>query len=325
VYDNREAFTFNDISLVPNYSDTEREDINITTKFCGYDMTVPVLSSPMDTVTNMDVVQKMRECGGLGIHHRYYAKGDEDYNEMLYSARLSGGIAVSPSMPVVALKKFIGVNPEQVAVIDVAHGHTQRNLDFAKLLQDLGYKHIVSGNIATLHAALSYIDVGVKILRVGIGAGFACTTRTNIGVGIPQAYAVSSIWRELPTYPMGTDITIISDGGHRTTGDIIKALVLGADYVMLGSMLAGCNESPSGTTYRGMASKEAQSARGKQNFVVEGITKTVERKGALQDVLNNIRASIEQACYYVGARNLDELKGSDWVFVSNHGYQEGLA
>ena len=94
---------------------------------------------------------------------------------------------------------------------------------------------------------------------------------------------------------------------------------------MLGSMLAGCNESPNGTTYRGMASKEAQFARGKQSFVVEGISKQVERKGSLKGVLENIKASIEQACYYVGARNLDELKGSDWVFVTNHSYLEGLA
>jgi len=118
---------------------------------------------------------------------------------------------------------------------------------------------------------------------------------------------------------------LISDGGHRTTGDIIKALALGADYVMLGSMLAGCNESPPGVPYRGMASKEAQHARGKQNFVVEGIAKPVERKGALKNVVDDIKASIEQACYYIGVKNLDELKGSEWVFVSNHGYQEGLA
>jgi len=322
MYDNRQAFTFNDISLVPQYSDTEREDINITTKFCGYEMTVPVISSPMDSVTNFEVVQKMREYGGLGIHHRY-----EHHDTIMRSARMAGGIAVSPSMDKNFLKQCVQINPEQIAVIDVAHGHTQRNLDFAKLLQDLGYKYIISGNIVTLHAALSYIDVGVKMLRIGVGSGFACTTRVNIGVGIPQAYAISSIWKELPTYPMGMDkdVVLISDGGHRTTGDIIKALALGADYVMLGSMLAGCNESPPGIPYRGMASKEAQHARGKQNFVVEGIAKPVERKGALKDVLANIKASIEQACYYVGAKSLDELKGSEWVFVTNHGFIEGLA
>jgi len=202
MYDNRQAFTFNDISLVPQYSDTEREEVNITTTFCGYEMTVPVISSPMDSVTNFEVVQKMREYGGLGIHHRY-----DDPNTILRSARQQGGIAVSPSMDKNFLKQCVQINPEQVAVIDVAHGHTQRNLDFAKLLQDLGYKHIVSGNIVTISAALSYIDIGVKMLRIGMGSGYACTTRVNIGVGIPQAYAVSSIWRELPTYPMaGSDV-----------------------------------------------------------------------------------------------------------------------
>src|SRR4030043_245694 len=102
MYDNRQAFTFNDISLVPQYSDTEREDINITTKFCGYEMTVPVISSPMDSVTNFEVVQKMREYGGLGIHHRY----DDPYG-ILYSAGLKGGIAVSPSMEKKFLKMYL--------------------------------------------------------------------------------------------------------------------------------------------------------------------------------------------------------------------------
>ena len=190
MYDNREAFTFNDISLVPQYSDTEREDVNISSTFCGYKMDVPIISSPMMDVTDFTVVQKMRELGAIGIHHRY-----EDLITMARSARQAGGIAVSPSLPKAFLKECLDVNPEQIAVIDVAHGHTQRNLDFAKMLQDMGYKHIVSGNIATIEAALAYIHIGVTNLRVGIGSGFACTTRTNIGVGVPQAYAITEIWK----------------------------------------------------------------------------------------------------------------------------------
>jgi len=314
VYDSQRLFTFNDILLVPQYSDTEREDVDIHSNFCGYDMSVPVISSPMDSVTDFTVVGEMRKRGGIGIHHRY-----ADEYEMIRSARQEGGIAVSPSMSDKILESFLEVNPNQIAVIDVAHGYTKRNLDFARKLQDMGYKNIISGNIATPDAALAYLHIGVYCLRVGIGSGHVCTTRVNLGVGVPQAYAVWSIYKEIQSG------VIISDGGHSNTGDIVKALALGADYVMLGSMLAGCNESPLGTTYRGMASKEAQFARGKQDFVVEGVSKKVDPKGSLKDVLENIRMSIEQACYYLGVRNLQELKGSDFYEITQNSYLEGLA
>jgi IMP dehydrogenase len=316
-----DAFTFNDILLVPNYSDIERGDIDLNTMFCGHKMSVPVISSPMDTVTGVSMCKEMKKNGALGIYHRY--EYDTDQEKTKLASKTIDGMAVSPSMSREFLKSLRSNNPELIVVIDVAHGHTKRNLDFAKLLQDIGFDYIMSGNIATPNAAWDYLEAGVNILRVGIGSGHACITRTQIGVGVPQGQVIYDIYNDI--YETGQNFTIISDGGHRNTGDIVKALALGADYVMLGSMLAGTHESLGGNNYRGMASKEAQLARGKQDFVVEGVSKTVDNKGHVKDVLADIKSSIEQACYYLGARNLKELKGSEFIRISQQSWVEGLA
>jgi IMP dehydrogenase len=284
-------------------------------------MLLPVLSSPMDTVTGFTMVIEMRKRGALGIYHRYeYDKSPEVLQRV---AREKCGMAVSPSMSTLFLKSLRDVNPDLLVVIDVAHGHTQRNLDFAKLLQDIGFKYIMSGNIATPDAAWDYLELEIRLLRVGMGSGHACITRTQTGVGVPQAQAIYDIYNDL--CDTGQPFYIISDGGHRNTGDIVKALALGADYVMLGSMLAGTHESLGGNNYRGMASKEAQLERGKQDFVVEGVSKTVDTKGSLKDVLAEIKGNIEQACYYLGAKNLQELKKSEFIRISQQSWAEGLA
>ena len=117
---------------------------------------------------------------------------------------------------------------------------------------------------------------------------------------------------------------IISDGGHRTSGDVVKALALGADFVMLGGMLAGTDESEgylNGTGYRGMASEAALSRR-KDEFFVEGIEKPVEPKGPVANVLKQIKDAIEQACYYTGSRNIQELRESEIIFLSNGSMKE---
>jgi len=146
----------------------------------------------------------------------------------------------------------------------------------------------------------------------------ACTTRVVTGVGVPQLTAIQNIWDAV-----GHDAIIISDGGHRTTSDIIKSLAFGADFVILGGMLAGTDEAEGGTHFRGMASAGALSERKKEYFV-EGISKEVQPKGSVIKVLENIKQAIETSCYYLGARNLKELKDVDYVYVTHNGYVEGL-
>ena len=201
--------------------------------------------------------------------------------------------------------------------MDVAHGNTRRNLDFCREMLDLGV-NVVSGNIANKEGALRYLDIGVTHLRVGIGSGSVCSTRIVTGIGYPQASAIAEIDKLRFNHP---ELRIISDGGHKTTGDIVKALALGADFVMLGGMFAGTDEAEGGTNYRGMASAEALSTR-KKEFFVEGIGKNVEPKGSVKNVLKNIREAIEQACYYTGSRNIKELRETEIIHLSSGSMRE---
>lgn len=320
------AFTFDDISLVPQFSESERGDIDTSSKFFNYILDVPIVSSPMDTITGIKMMRAMADGGGIGIHHRYC-----DTRILESATQYIGGIAVSPSMGMEIISNLLSLRSGMIFSLDVAHGHTKRNLDFCRELVLMGAR-LISGNIVTTEAAEAYMKIGVSRLRVGIGSGSACSTRVVTGVGVPQLSAIQSIYKEFP------EATIISDGGHRTTGDIVKALALGADFVMLGGMLAGTDEAegtiqyttPAGrvvgggfSNFRGMASAEALSQR-KKEFFVEGVSKQVEMKGSVINILENIKDAIETACYYLGATNLKELKGAEYVYVTQNGFQEGL-
>lgn len=310
------AFTFDDVSLVPQFSETERGDIDISSELFGMMMKVPIISSPMDTITGIAMMKAMRKSYALGIYHR-----SEVSIQMFEGALRYGGVAVSPSMGLDFIEKLLPPpSPWNVAPLfcfDVAHGHTKRNLNFAHELVKMG-ADVISGNIVTEEAAEAYLKIGVKALRVGIGSGSACTTRVVTGVGVPQLTAIQNIWDAV-----GNDAIIISDGGHRTTGDIVKALAFGADFVMLGGMLAGTDEAEGGTHFRGMASEGALSQR-KSEFFVEGVSKEVALKGSVVKLLENIKQAIETACYYLGATNLKELKGAEYVYVTQNGWKEGL-
>jgi IMP dehydrogenase len=303
--------TFDDVLLVPQYSELERGDIDISSKLFGFDMRVPVISSPMDSISGLKMLQALLAYGTIGIHHRYCDL------KTLEIADKFGGIAVSPSIGIDFLETLMqDGEPHHIFCMDVAHGYTKRNLEFCRQLVQMG-ANVISGNIVTEDAAEAYLKIGVRTLRVGIGAGSACITRQVTGVGFPQLSAVQCVRNAV-----GNDAIIISDGGHRNTGDIVKSLAFGADFVMLGGMLAGTDEAETGTYFRGMASREALSER-KREYFVEGISKEVPHKGSVITVLGKIKNAIETACYYIGASSLKELRGAEYALVTRReGAQE---
>lgn len=318
------AYTFDDILILPQYSDIEREDVDIRSYFHWYCLSVPVMSSPMDTITGKEMMQRIYEIGGLGFHHRYCDKDATKNIEKLRNiGNIPGGIAIAPSLgmnDVLSLKKN-GEYP--LFILDVAHGYTKKNLDFCAELVKNGCV-VISGNVATSQAVEAHLKIGVRDFRIGIGSGSVCTTRSVAGVGLPQASAIRTIYKD---FENEDGINLISDGGHKTTGDIVKALALGANFVMLGGMLAGCNEVPElgKTTYRGMASRDARNGIGKLDCIPEGITKEVKPNGSVANVLKEIEQAIKLACYYVGAKNLQELREkSEIIFITENGFREGL-
>ena len=284
------------VYIVPRYSEIERKDIDLSITLFDWKLFVPVISSPMDTVSNNEMLQALKKEGCIGIQHRYC-----DLSEL---GAIWGGVAVSPSMKLKYMEKLRDAVLSNIVVLDVAHGHTKRNLEFCANLKNMGWD-VIGGSIATKEAAEAYLKIGVDHIRVGIGSGSVCTTRLVTGVGRPQYIAIKEIREEFRD-----DIHIIADGGHRTTGDIAKSFALGADYVMLGRMLACTKEARNDGIYSGMASSAALRRNGKTEFFVEGKSEIIEVNRTVHEVIAEIRSALETTCYYAGVRNLKELAGN---------------
>ncbi|MCC8145923.1 MAG: IMP dehydrogenase [Bacteroidales bacterium] len=224
-------------------------------------------------------------------------------------------------------------------VIDTAHGHSQGVIDVLKeAKRRFSSIDIVIGNIATAEAAKMLIDAGADGLKVGIGPGSICTTRVIAGVGVPQLSAIYDVAKVLK----GTGIPLIADGGLRYSGDIVKALAAGGSTVMMGSLLAGVEESPGETilyngrkfkSYRGMGSLEAMQKGSKDRYfqdveddikklVPEGIAARVPYKGSLYEVIYQMVGGLRAGMGYCGAENIEKLHEAKFTRITNAGMAE---
>ncbi|MDR1762743.1 MAG: IMP dehydrogenase [Dysgonamonadaceae bacterium] len=224
-------------------------------------------------------------------------------------------------------------------VIDTAHGHSRGVIDTLKEAKKrFPSIDIVVGNIATAAAARALADAGADGIKVGIGPGSICTTRIIAGVGVPQLSAIYDVAKELK----GSGIPIIADGGLRYSGDIVKALAAGGWSVMMGSLLAGVEESPGETiiyngrkfkTYRGMGSLEAMQKGSKDRYfqdveddikklVPEGIAARVPFKGALFEVIYQMVGGLRAGMGYCGAKNIEALHEAKFTRITNAGVEE---
>ncbi len=219
-----------------------------------------------------------------------------------------------------------------VLVADTAHGHVRMLLEMVQRLKsDPATRHVqvIGGNVATTDGAQAFVDAGVDAVKVGVGPGSICTTRIVTGVGAPQITAVYDA--SLACRPAG--VPVIADGGMQHSGEIAKAIVAGAEAVMVGSLLAGCEESPGELifvngkqfkAYRGMGSLGAMSSRGKKSYskdryfqaevesddqiVPEGVEGRVAYRGSLSAVTHQMVGGLRQSMFYVGARTIPELQ-----------------
>ncbi len=224
-------------------------------------------------------------------------------------------------------------------VLDSAHGHSKLIIDLLKLIKkNYPNTEVVVGNIATAEAAIDLANAGADAIKVGIGPGSICTTRIIAGVGVPQLSAIYDVASALKDY----DVPVIADGGTRYSGDIVKALSAGASSVMIGSMLAGVEESPGEAiiyegrkfkNYRGMGSIEAMQKGSKDRYgqddendvkklVPEGIVGRVPYKGFLSEVIYQILGGLRAGMGYCGAKNIQELKKARFIKISIAGINE---
>ena len=339
------GITFDDVLLVPKKTNIEsRTQVDLTSRLTPkIKLSIPVVSANMDTVTESTMAIAVAEAGGIGIIHRFLTIDAEA--EKVARVKKKGlivGAAIGVREDYLARTEALLNAGADVIVIDIAHGHS---LYLIKVLKDIKKKfpkaEIIAGNIATGEAAEELIKNGADAVKVGIGPGSICITRLVAGAGVPQVTAIDDVVKVARKYKT----PVIADGGIRTSGDIVKALATGASTVMIGSIFAGAEESPTvmmtkeGKKFkltRGMASLAAYldnhekngNGNGEKNgngvekdlatYAAEGVEAMIPYRGHAQHIIAKLAGGMRSGFSYCGAVNIEELwKNAEFIRISN--------
>ena len=233
----KEALTFDDVTLVPKYSEILPSEVDTSIKLTNYlKLRIPLLSSAMDTVTESKMAIAIAKAGGLGVIHRNLDIKTQilEIKKVKIKKLLVGAaVGAGPS----EFKRADAILKENIdmIVVDTAHGHTKKVSEIIKFIKKRKNKKtaLCAGNIATPEAAKFLLKLGVDIIKVGIGPGSICTTRLVAGIGVPQLSAILTVRNGVKN----KNVKIISDGGIKYSGDLAKAFAAGADAVMIGLSL----------------------------------------------------------------------------------------
>lgn len=250
----KSSVCFDDVLLTPRYSSIKsRKEVDLSLPLINtsYVTSIPIVSSPMDTVTEAAMAIEMIRLGGIGVVHRYNTIDEQRkivadiadtlVSENMYSTLTSGiAAAIGVSGDYLDRAHALYSAGARILCVDIAHGHhTLMKAALQDLRTSFGDRvHLMAGNVATLQAFNDLADWGADSIRVGIGGGSICSTRIQTGHGMPTLQSIINCARS------DRDALLIADGGIKTSGDIVKALAAGADMVMLGSLLSGTLETP---------------------------------------------------------------------------------
>jgi len=314
--DIRTGLSYGDVLLVPQRSPVDsRADVDLSTSLTpSLDLDAPLVSAAMDTVTEAELAVALAEAGGLGVVHRFLTV-DEQAAEVAAAsdagARVAAAVGIDEDYA--ARTEALLAAGADAVVVDVAHGHLERALDAVGDLRGaFPDADLIAGNVATPEGVADLAAAGADCVKVGIGPGSHCTTRKVAGAGVPQLTAVDDCAdraREL-------GVTVVADGGVRTSGDAAKALMAGADAVMMGSLFAGTEEAPGevierdGVRYkrsRGMATTAAAEERSDKAENVtadEGVEGLTPYKGPVGAVCEEFCAGIRSGLSYCGGHTI---------------------
>ena len=320
MFSNVRGLTFDDVLLVPGYNGIKSR-LNVTTsvEVLGRVFDIPLISSNMDTITGSAMADAMTDAGGMAILHRFLSV--EANIAMFKSVKHPSKVGISIGIGkdgMTRAEELVDAGATIICV-DVAHGHSK---EVNRTIRTLREKYadnllIIAGNVATYAGADYLAAAGADMIKVGIGSGSVCTTRIKTGFGVPQLSAIQDCRK--------VDRALIADGGVRFPADAVKALAAGADFVMLGGILAGTDETPGdsldrknvdGTVqkikrFRGMASREAQ-----EDFMgsmsdwktAEGVSLEIPCRGPVKEVLQDVMGGIRSGLTYCGAATIKDLQ-----------------
>lgn len=326
---------YNDVLLRPKRStmgSRKEVDLHRTYKFrnSGQEYTgIPIMASNMDGVGTFEMAESLARKGMFTVLTKEYTPADiwnwignhVNKPDMIKHTAVSTGITDIDDERIDATLKLS--RSIKYVCIDVANGYSERFLDYVARFRD---RHpevvIIAGNVVTADITEELILKGADIVKVGIGPGSVCTTRIKTGVGYPQLSAVI----ECADAAHGLGGHIIADGGCTSAGDVVKAFGAGADFVMLGGMMAGCDEGGGEiengkVKFYGMSSTEAQEKHGgtKDYRASEGRVVEIPYKGPVSDVVTDILGGLRSGCTYVGAKTLKQLSKCTTFIRTNSG------
>ncbi|HMN23816.1 MAG TPA: guanosine monophosphate reductase [Ignavibacteriaceae bacterium] len=321
-----QSLTYDDISLIPTQVSRikSRTEASTNCSFLGLKLNVPVISSPMDSVTGIEMAKELSNSGSLGIINRFDSSLDAVLNAKNGKGIKAVSIALNTNLKTIekiAAKKYI-------ICIDTANANNKEVLKKTEMIKKKFDVKVIVGNIAHGKTLDELENVGADAVRVGIGGGSVCTTSIQTGIGIGQVSSLLDIYFSRNEKKL--KIKIIADGGIKSPGDVAKAIALGADVVMLGRMLSGTRETPGEVIkyngqlwkkYRGSASFGVKM----RNEFIEGEETMVAYKGAVKNVIDGISDGLKSSMSYMNCFNLDELRKTEaFAILSNSSYLERL-
>ena len=341
----KEALTFDDVTLAPNYSEVLPSEVDTSIKLSeNLKLRIPILTSAMDTVTESRMAIAIAKAGGIGVIHRNLNIKDQISEiKKVKKQKLLVGAAVGAGPNEHKRVEQIIKEGVDLIVVDTAHGHTKKVGEIIRFIKKQKTKKVTlcAGNIATAEAAKYLLNLGVDIIKVGIGPGSICTTRLVAGIGVPQLSAILAVRNGLKN----KKAKIISDGGIKYSGDLAKAFAAGADAVMIGSLFAGTDETPGKLitkngkkfkSFRGMGSVGAMNKgsadryfqkkqKDTSKYVPEGVEGYVKYKGKVNSVIYKLVGGLKSSMGYLGAKQIKNLRDKPrFVKITKAGFYESM-
>lgn len=320
-----EGLEFDDVLIVPTLSEVcSRDDVDISVKLSdNFTLNFPLIASPMVGVTDGKFAKQLSDLGGIAILHRFYKTKEFFYADVKENLTESDNYGLSIKVGDSSYKEYLnGVFAPKILLVDTANGYLKTVLDYCEKLKSYIVKNnlnilLMAGNVVTEAGCVNLNNSGCDLIRVGIGGGSPCSTRNKTGIGIPAITAIQDCQSD--------DYKIVVDGGITASGDLVKAVVAGADLGMAGRLFAETFEAPNDGVLYGMASRTNMENVNMPIKSVEGFDIQINKHHHLADFVKEFGYGIKSAGTYLNARSLEEIYfNGEFIRVTDYAIKKNI-